>query len=110
MAGIRVDRLIDDILQAASKAANKDITTLEGFSATQLRGLATQAAWIAAARASGELDDGLYEYFVGNLQRTAVNFTAVLRGLSDLVAEKVLNAVIKVLTKALFDAIGLGVG
>ena len=107
MAQVNIDKLVQDVVAAASKAMDKDITTVDGFSRTQIQGLATQAAWIASARAAGELDDDLYLYFIGNLKRTAENFVAVLRGLSILAVEKVFNAVIGVVVESLSDAIGI---
>lgn len=106
MADIDLGKLMADIVAAASGIAKKDITALTGFSRTQLQAMAKQAAWIAAARAAGELDDDLFTFFTENLARTAKNFVTVITGLATVMMEKVWNAVVGVLWGAIEGAAG----
>ena len=96
-----VDQLIGDIKTSVSDVLEKDITTLRGFSERQLKALALQGKLIAEYYAKGEISSDEVDYFLDNLEDMAQNFANTLRGLSVVTIEKVWNAVVGVLTKAI---------
>ena len=99
-----------EIKAAVSGVLEKDVAAVQGFSERQLRALAKQAAWIAEATANGELDDDLRAFFLENLDAVARNFADTLVGLAALTVEKVWNAVVGVLWKAIERAAGIALG
>jgi hypothetical protein len=102
-----VDDLVEGLKTAASDVLRKDVTTLRGFSERQLQAMAKQAAWIAEATAKGEIDAGLRDFFLDNLEDMARNFANTLRGLLAVTIEKVWNALVTTLWKAIEKAAGV---
>lgn len=100
-------RLGADIVAAASGAVNEDISTISGFSRTQVDLMTKQAAWIAEAAALGEIDGELLDFFTRDLAESAKTFVKVLQGLSMIAIEKAWNAVIGVLWNAIGTAAGI---
>lgn len=98
------DQLVEDIKGAVTGVLDKDVTTLRGFSERQLNAMAKQAAWIAEASLNGELDDDLRDFFLDNLEDMAKNFANTLRGLLAVTIEKIWNAVVTTLWKAIESA------
>ena len=101
---IDINSLIRDITKAASNQIGQDLNTLSGFSQTQVEGLARQAKLIAAALASGHLSDADRDFFLSDLKRTAKDFADVLVGLALVDIEKVWNAAVTTLWKAIDTA------
>lgn len=102
-----IDELVESLKTAASGVIQKDVTTLRGFSERQLQGMAKQAAWIAEATAKGEIDAELRDFFLNNLEDMAKNFANTLRGLLAVTIEKVWNALVTTLWKAIEKAAGV---
>ena len=101
-----LNQLMADISTAASDILKKDLSTVSGFSRSQLEALAKQAAWIAEATAKNEINAEQREFFLQNLAEMARNFVKVLQGLAAITIEKLWNAVVNVLWGAIRGAVG----
>jgi hypothetical protein len=104
---IDVPQLVNDIKNAASQVLNKDVTTLRGFSDRQVKAIAQQAAFVEAGILTGGITDETRDFFLDSLEDMALNFVKTLRGLMMVTIEKVWNAVIGVIWKAIEKATGI---
>lgn len=104
---INVDQLITDIKDAATQILNNDITTVRGFSDRQIKAIAQQAAYVAAGVAAGEITDETRDFFLDGIEDMATNFVKTLRGLTTVTIEKIWNAVVGVIWKAISNATGI---
>ena len=104
---IDVGQLITAIRDAATEALGKDVATLRGFSQTQVRAIAQQAALIARGIESGEITDETRDYFLDSLEDMALNFVRTLRGLVQITIEKVWNAVVQAIWRFVRDLPGV---
>lgn len=104
---IDIDTLINDIKAAASDVVQKDVSTLRGFSERQVKAIAQQTALVAQGIASGQITDETKDFFLDSLEDMARNFANTLRGLMMVTIEKVWNAVIGVIWKAIEGVTGL---
>ena len=107
MPDINVDQLVGDIKKAASGVLEKDVSTLRGFSDRQVKAIAQQAKLVAAGIASGEITEMTRDFFLDGLEDLARNFANTLRGIMLVTIEKVWNAIVGVLWKAISSATGL---
>jgi hypothetical protein len=107
MADIDVDKLVGDIKSAASGILKTDVAALRGFSERQVTAIAQQAKLVAAGIANGDITEATREFFLDSLEDLALNFARTLRGLMTVTIEKVWNAVVAVLWKAISTATGL---
>lgn len=103
---INIEDLINDLKKAASDILRKDVSTLRGFEQNQVKALAQHAKLIAVGVASGDIDEDLRNFFIDGLESMALNFVRTLKGLLEVTIEKVWNAVVNVLIKAIETAIG----
>ena len=78
------------------------------FQSEQVKALAKQTRLIAKGVKSGDIDDGLQEYFLDALADMALNFAKTLQGLLMGTIEKIWNAIVAVLWKAIDSATGIG--
>jgi hypothetical protein len=99
--------LIGDIKSSISNILGKDITTVSGFSSRQLDGIADQTVLIASGIASGEITDATREFFLNQLVEAAKNFVNTMVGLVIATIEKLWNAVVSILWKAISKATGI---
>ena len=104
---INIEKLMNDIKDAASQVINQDVTVLRGFSERQLKALAKQAELIASGVVSGDIDEDLCDFFLDSLEDMALNFAKTLRGLLMVTIEKVWNAIVGVLWSAISAATGI---
>jgi hypothetical protein len=104
---IDVTQLVNDIKNAASQVLNKDVATLRGFSERQVKAIAQQAALVETGILSGGITDETRDFFLDSLEDMALNFVKTLRGLMMVSIEKVWNAVIGVIWKAIEKATGI---
>ena len=104
---IDINALFNDMKSAASDVLDKDVTTLRGFSERQLKGIAQQTALVAQGIASGQITDETKDFFLDSLEDMAHNFANTLRGLMMVTIEKVWNAVVGVIWKAIEGVTGL---
>jgi hypothetical protein len=102
-----VGELVESLKAVASDVIRQDVTTIRGFSERQLQAMAKQAAWIAESTAKGEIDAELRDFFLDNLEQMAKNFAGTLRGLLAVTIEKVWNAIVTTLWKAIETAAGV---
>lgn len=107
MAEIDVKQLAKDITNAASNVLDKDIKELRGFSKKQVAALAKQSELIGKAIASGDIDEDLQDFFLDSLEDMALNFVKTLRGILVITIEKVWNAVVGVIWRAIESVTGL---
>lgn len=104
---IDVNQLETDILGAASGVLDKDVSTLEGFAQRQVKALAQQAALVEAGIATKQITEETREFFLKSLQDMARNFAKALVGLVEVMIEKVWNAVVSVIWKAIEAGTGV---
>ena len=104
---IDVNQLVADIKAAASNVLNADVSTFRGFSERQLEAIAKQTEFVAKGIASGEITPETQDFFLDGLEDMALNFAKTLRGLVMMTIEKVWNAVVSVIWKAISTATGL---
>lgn len=104
---IDINALMNDMKAAASEVLEKDVTTLRGFSERQLKAIAQQTSLVAMGIASGQITEETRDFFLDSLEDMARNFANTLRGLMMVTIEKVWNAVVGVLWKAIEGVTGL---
>jgi len=104
---IDVAQLVVDMEQAASHVLDQDVTTLRGFSKRQLTAIAQQAELVAGGIASGQITEETRDFFLDNLEDMVLNFARTLRGLLTVTIEKVWNAVVGVVWRAIEGVTGI---
>jgi hypothetical protein len=109
MASLDTGALINSIKDVASGVVQQDVTTISGFAQDQLKELAQQAETIAAMQVAGvfEGNDELRDHFTSQLEAMTKNFARTLQGLAIITVEKLINAVLDVITKAIGTATGI---
>lgn len=95
-----VANLITGIKEIASNILEKDISTVRGFSERQVEAIAKQTAIIQQGIANGDIDEDLREFFLDGLEAMALNFVNTLKGILMVTLEKLLNALVDFLYKA----------
>ncbi|MEM0518151.1 MULTISPECIES: hypothetical protein [Aequorivita] len=98
--GENVTAIITEIKNISSGILNKDLTTVRGFSERQLEAIAKQTALIQKGVASGDIDEDLREFFLDGLEAMTRNFINTLKGILIVTIEKLWNAIISFLYKA----------
>ena len=99
--------LVEDIKSSSSEILGKDITAVRGFSSRQLDGIADQTVLIASGIASGEITVATRDFFLNQLAELAHNFVNTLVGLIVATIEKLWNAIVSILWKAISNATGM---
>lgn len=100
-------QLIEDMRNAVNQILNKDVTTLRGFSERQIKAIAQQSELVAIGIASGKITEETREFLLDGIEDMALNFAKTLRGLLMVTVEKVWNAIVEVIWKAIEAATGL---
>jgi hypothetical protein len=103
---INIQQIISDILNAGSNILKKDISSLRGFEMNQVRALAQHSKLIASGIVTGEINNELKNFFLEGLESMALNFVRTIKGLVEITIEKVWNAIVEVLFKAIEVAAG----
>ena len=106
-SSIDIPALIADMKDAATQVLNHDVTTLRGFSERQLKAIAKQAELVSAGIADGGITDETRDFFLDSIEDMVMNFVRTLRGLVMVTIEKVWNAVVAVIWKAIEAVTGL---
>lgn len=101
------NQLVDDIKSVASIVLNADVSTFRGFSERQLQAIAKQTEFVALGIASGEITPETKDFFLDSIEDMVLNFAKTLRGLLLVTVEKVWNAVVGVIWKAISSVTGL---
>lgn len=104
---IDIATLVKDMKDAATQILKKDVTTYRGFSERQIKAIAQQAELVAKGIKSGDITEETQEFFLDGLEDMALNFAKTLRGLLMVTIEKVWNAIVGVIWKAIEGATGL---
>ncbi len=104
---IDVGQIVSDMEKAATGVLKSDITTLRGFSDRQIRAIAQQAALVEAGILSGQITDETRDFFLDSIEDMTQNFVRTLRGLSSIMMEKLWNAMVGVIWKAISTATGI---
>lgn len=99
--------LANDISDAASGILKKDVTTVQGFVQAQVNAISQQAAIVASGITDGSISEDLQGYFLDNLEKMTQSFVNTLVGILTVILEKILNAIIAVIWKAIDTATGL---
>ena len=106
---IDIAQLIKDMKDAASQILNKDVSTLRGFSKRQILAIAQQSELVANGIANGQITEETREFFLDSIEDMVLNFAKTLRGLLMVTIEKVWNAIVGVIWKAIESATGLNI-
>jgi hypothetical protein len=101
---IDIEHLIREMKDAATQILTKDVTALKGFSERQIKNIAQQAAFIEQGISSGEITAATKDFFLDNLKDMVRNFIRTLQGLAIVTIEKLWNAIIGVIWKAIGTA------
>lgn len=99
-----VEKLVTDMKAAATGVLQNDVSTFRGFSQRQLQAIAVQAQFVEQGIASKQITEETRDFFLDNLEDMVLSFAKTLRGLLMVTVEKVWNAVVGVLWKAISDA------
>ncbi|MEJ4087381.1 hypothetical protein [Galbibacter orientalis] len=93
--------IIKEIKEVSSNIIEKDVTEIRGFNERQVEAIAKQAIIIQRGVANGDIDEDLKEFFFDGLEAMALNFVNTLKGILSVTIEKVWNAIVDVLWKAI---------
>lgn len=104
---IDIPTLIDDMKNAATAVLDKDVATVKGFSQRQMEAIAGQAELVAAGIASGGITEETRDFLLQGLQEMTHNYVRALAGMELVTVERLWNAVIGVLWKAIGAATGI---
>lgn len=105
--GISVNQLISDIKSAATGVLQTDVSTFRGFSERQVEAIAKQAEFVTAGIATGQITAETRDFFLDSIEDMTLSFARSLRGLLMVTIEKLWNAVVGVIWKAINTATGL---
>jgi hypothetical protein len=104
---INIEVLIEDIKNTATQVLNEDVTKLQGFAERQVEAIAQQAELVARGIASGGITEETRDYFLKSLEEMTLNFVKTLQGLLAATVEKVWNAIVGVVWRAIEAATGI---
>ena len=93
------------ILSSLTQLIGDDVRHHVQFAEEQTRLLAKQAALIAQASISGDIDEDDRDFFTESLKQSAENFARTLVALTILTIEKAWNALVTILWGAINKAI-----
>lgn len=102
---IDVNQLTTDIKTAATDILRADVSTFRGFSERQVKAIAQQAALVEAGIQTGQITDETKDFFLDGLEDMALNFVKTLRGLLMVTIEKVWNAIVGTIWRAIQTSI-----
>ncbi|CAB3751794.1 hypothetical protein [Paraburkholderia humisilvae] len=88
------DLFVNNIASAVRNVAGQDVTTVEGFSQTQLQSLAQQSALITGMIEANEFTDDERDFYLIGLKQMAMGFAQTLIGIVVVEVEKLFNAII----------------
>lgn len=108
MAGLDLNQLIGSITSTGTNILQKDLTEIGGFAEEQLTAIAQQAKDIEEATLAGDFagNPALRDHFVNTLADLTRTFVKTLEGLAAITAEKLWNAIVKVVWNAIGSATG----
>lgn len=95
-----VTTIITGIKDIASGIIQKDISAVRGFSERQVEAIAKQTVIIQKGVANGDIDEDLRQFFLDGLEAMALNFVNTLKGILMVTLEKLWNALVNFLYKA----------
>ncbi len=95
-----VANIITEIKDIASGILEKDISAVRGFSERQVEAIAKQTVLIQNGVKNGDIDEDLREFFLDGLEAMALNFVNTLKGILMVTLEKLWNALVNFLYKA----------
>lgn len=101
MASINIPELITDIKEAVKMVVDHDLSTIHGFAEGQLEAIAQQTEFVTNGINSGQITEATRGFFLQSLKDMAHNFARTLSDLITITIEKVWNAVINVLWRAI---------
>lgn len=98
---IDIQQLTTDIKTAATDILRADVSTFKGFSERQVQAIAQQSALVEIGIQTGQITDETKDFFLDSLEDMALNFVRTLRGLLMVTIEKVWNAIVGAIWKAI---------
>ena len=107
MNSISRDELLRALRDAARAVLDDDLAGLRGFAHAQLDALAQQALYIGAGVADGSIDAPMRRYFLNALREMTRSFVNTLLGLAEIIVERLYNALLDVLWRAVGAMAGI---
>jgi len=104
---IDVDSLLSDIKMTARDILTKDLSTFHGFAERQLLAIAQQTVLVETGIATGQITPDTQDFFLKTLKDITNNFVLALQGLALVTLEKLWNAIVDVLWKAIETGTGI---
>jgi len=101
------NQLMLDMKAAATGVLNADVSTFRGFSDRQVEAIAKQSEFVAIGISTGQITSETKEFFLNSIEDMTLSFVKTLRGLVMVTIEKVWNAIVGVIWKAISTATGL---
>lgn len=101
------NQLVLDMKAAASGVLNADVSIFRGFSDRQVEAIAKQSEFVAVGISTGQITPETKDFFLDSIEDMTLSFVKTLRGLIMVTVEKVWNAVVGVIWKAIASATGL---
>lgn len=95
-----VANMINEIKAISSEILNKDVSTVRGFSERQVEAIAKQTSIIQMGIATGDIDENLREFFLDGLEAMTRNYINTLKGILLVTLEKLWNALVDYLYRA----------
>lgn len=99
------DAISKKILSSLTKIIGEDVKDHVEFAEEQTKLMAKQAALIAQASISGDIDAEDRDFFTESLRKSAENFARTLAALTILTIEKAWNALVSILWGAINKAV-----
>ena len=107
MQPINSSELTRELKQTASTFLKKEVSTISGFSKTELRTIVQQTILVSLSINSGEISEVNRAFYLTRIALFVQHFVGALAGLLVADVEQLWNALIQVLWKALSKATGL---
>jgi hypothetical protein len=103
---IDVEQLGNEIVDTVSGIIERDVTLIRSFSRRQVDAIAQQAAFVADGIKGGQITPNTQEFFLEELEHMAESFAKTLVRLATVTFEKIWNAVVGTVWKAIESAVG----
>ena len=101
---ISADKLVDDIVDAATDILKKDVKLLRGYSQRKAKTVARFTKLVAEGYASGEIDEQELQEELDELDMMIERFVRNLRALANTAIERLVRAITSILYGAISTA------
>lgn len=98
---IDIESLVAEMKGAATQILGDDIASIRGFSERQMRAIAQQAKFVEQGIINGQITEETRDFFLDNLKDLVRGFVRTLQGLVIVTMEKLWNAIVGVIWRAI---------